>query len=318
MITLEKKNTWKTYTAKQAKDCDAFCKGYIDFLSSAKTEREAVEVMEAEMKAAGYRPLDDYIAKGTPLKKGDKVYRINMKKGVVMFNLGSDDLEDGLNILGAHIDSPRLDVKSDPLYEAGGFALLDTHYYGGIKKYQWVTLPLAIHGVIAKKDGTVVKIAVGEKPDDPVFFVSDLLIHLAQEQMVKPAAKVIEGEALDVIVGNRPLRFGKAAKDAKEKGFGRKGRRQERRPRHPQKTVRRDGRRLPQCRTRSGSGRTGPRSRVRPQHDPVLRAGRPRLRLRFLRSHACRKECETDGLLHPRRQRGNRQRRCHGHAVQIL
>lgn len=193
MITLEKKNTWKTYTAKQAKDCDAFCKGYIDFLSSAKTEREAVEVMEAEMKAAGYRPLDDYIAKGTPLKKGDKVYRINMKKGVVMFNLGSDDLEDGLNILGAHIDSPRLDVKSDPLYEAGGFALLDTHYYGGIKKYQWVTLPLAIHGVIAKKDGTVVKIAVGEKPDDPVFFVSDLLIHLAQEQMVKPAAKVIEG-----------------------------------------------------------------------------------------------------------------------------
>ena len=217
MITLEKKNTWKTYTAKQAKDCDAFCKGYIDFLSSAKTEREAVEVMEAEMKAAGYRPLDDYIAKGTPLKKGDKVYRINMKKGVVMFNLGSDDLEDGLNILGAHIDSPRLDVKSDPLYEAGGFALLDTHYYGGIKKYQWVTLPLAIHGVIAKKDGTVVKIAVGEKPDDPVFFVSDLLIHLAQEQMVKPAAKVIEGEALDVIVGNRPLRFGKAAKDAKEK-----------------------------------------------------------------------------------------------------
>ena len=214
---MEKKNTWKTYTAKQLKDCDAFCKGYIDFLSDAKTEREAVEVMEGEMKAAGYRPLDEYIAKGTPLKKGDKVYRINMKKGVVMFNMGSDDLEEGLNILGAHIDSPRLDIKSDPLYEDGGFALLDTHYYGGIKKYQWVTLPLAIHGVIARKDGTVVQVAVGEKPEDPVFFVSDLLIHLAQEQMVKPAASVIEGEALDVIVGNRPLRFGKAAKDAKEK-----------------------------------------------------------------------------------------------------
>lgn len=214
---MEKKNTWKTYTAKQLKDCDAFCKGYIDFLSDAKTEREAVEVMEGEMKAAGYRPLDEYIAKGTPLKKGDKVYRINMKKGVVMFNMGSDDLEEGLNILGAHIDSPRLDIKSDPLYEDGGFALLDTHYYGGIKKYQWVTLPLAIHGVIARKDGTVVKVAVGDKPEDPVFFVSDLLIHLAQEQMVKPAASVIEGEALDVIVGNRPLRFGKAAKDAKEK-----------------------------------------------------------------------------------------------------
>lgn len=214
---MEKKNTWKTYTAKQLKDCDAFCKGYIDFLNDAKTEREAVEVMEGEMKAAGYRPLDEYIAKGTPLKKGDKVYRINMKKGVVMFNMGSDDLEEGLNILGAHIDSPRLDIKSDPLYEDGGFALLDTHYYGGIKKYQWVTLPLAIHGVIARKDGTVVKVAVGEKPEDPVFFVSDLLIHLAQEQMVKPAASVIEGEALDVIVGNRPLRFGKAAKDAKEK-----------------------------------------------------------------------------------------------------
>jgi aspartyl aminopeptidase len=216
---LKKKNTWETYTKEQVEACNTFCQGYLDFLSEAKTERECVERMEAEMKAAGYKPLDEFIAAGKRLQKGDKVYRVNMKKGVILFNIGGDDLENGMNILGAHIDSPRLDVKSNPLYEAGGFALLDTHYYGGIKKYQWVTLPLAIHGVIVKKDGTVAKIAVGEKPEDPVFFVSDLLIHLAQEQMTKSAAKVVEGEALDVIVGNIPLKYGKEeGKEAEEKG----------------------------------------------------------------------------------------------------
>lgn len=213
---MEKKNTWATYTRKQIKECEEFCQGYLDFLSEAKTERECVEFMEARIQAAGYRPLEEYIAAGKRLRQGDKVYRVNMKKGIVLFNLGSDELENGMNILGAHIDSPRLDIKSNPLYEDGGFALLDTHYYGGIKKYQWVTLPLAIHGVFVRKDGTVVKVAIGEKPEDPVFFVSDLLIHLAQEQMTKSAATVVEGEALDVIVGNIPLHYGKAAKDGKE------------------------------------------------------------------------------------------------------
>lgn len=212
---MEKKNTWATYTRKQIKECEEFCQGYLDFLSEAKTERECVEFMEARIQAAGYRPLEEYIAAGKRLRQGDKVYRVNMKKGIVLFNLGSDELENGMNILGAHIDSPRLDIKSNPLYEDGGFALLDTHYYGGIKKYQWVTLPLAIHGVFVRKDGTVVKVAIGEKPEDPVFFVSDLLIHLAQEQMTKSAATVVEGEALDVIVGNIPLHYGKARKTEK-------------------------------------------------------------------------------------------------------
>ena len=209
---MKQKNTWETYTAAQLKACDEFCRGYLDFLSNGKTERECVNLIHAEAKKAGYQNLDDCIAAGKPLKAGDKVYRINMKKGVVLFNIGKDPIEEGMNILGAHIDSPRMDIKQNPLYQDGGFALLDTHYYGGIKKYQWVTIPLAIHGVIVKKDGTVVNVAVGEKPEDPVFFVSDLLIHLAQEQMVKKAATVIEGEALDVIVGNRPLKLGRNAK----------------------------------------------------------------------------------------------------------
>ena len=137
-----------------------------------------------------------------------------------MFNIGKEPIENGMNILGAHIDSPRMDVKQNPLYEDGGFALLDTHYYGGIKKYQWVAIPLAIHGVIVKKDGTVVKVAVGEKPEDPVFFVSDLLIHLAQDQMNKKATTVVEGEALDVIVGNQPIKVGRNVKEEDKKSAG--------------------------------------------------------------------------------------------------
>ena len=176
---MEQKSTWEKYTPAQVKACHEFCKGYLDFLSNGKTERECVEIILEEMKKAGYKDLDELIAQGKKLKTGDKVYRINMKKGVAMFNIGKEPIENGMNILGAHIDSPRMDVKQNPLYEDGGFALLDTHYYGGIKKYQWVAIPLAIHGVIVKKDGTVVKVAVGEKTEDPVFFVSDLLIHLA-------------------------------------------------------------------------------------------------------------------------------------------
>ena len=134
-----------------------------------------------------------------------------MEKAVVLFNIGTEPLEQGMNILGAHIDTCRLDVKQNPLYEDGGLAYLDTHYYGGIKKYQWVTIPLAMHGVVAKKDGSVVEICIGEDESDPVFCVTDLLIHLSQEQMKKNAAKVIEGESLDILVGNYPLK-----KDDKE------------------------------------------------------------------------------------------------------
>ena len=177
----------------------------MDFLSTCKTERECVSKIVSDIEEAGYLPLDEKIKKHVKLKAGDKVYAVNMDKAVVMFNIGEESIENGLNILGAHIDSPRMDVKQNPLYEEGGFAYLDTHYYGGIKKYQWVAMPLALHGVVIKKNGDRVNISIGERADEPVFFVSDLLIHLAQEQMDKKAAKVIEGEALDIIVGNKPI-----------------------------------------------------------------------------------------------------------------
>lgn len=214
---MENKNTWERYTEKQADACREFCEGYKDFLSNCKTERECTCKVVSDAEAAGYRDLNEMIATGKELVPGDKVYRVNMGKSVILFNIGDDPLDEGMNILGAHIDSPRMDVKQVPVYEDGGFAYLDTHYYGGIKKYQWVTLPLAIHGVVVKKDGEKVPVNVGEDPEDPVFFVSDLLIHLAQEQMTKKAAKVIEGEALDIIVGNRPLRITPGAEEVEEK-----------------------------------------------------------------------------------------------------
>ena len=229
---MEHKNTWENYTAKQGKEVDAFAREYMDFLDNGKTERECIDVIVNTIEKAGYKELDSLIGAGRKLKAGDKVYSVWMNKSIAMFQIGRKDMTEGMNILGAHIDSPRLDIKQNPLYEDGGFAYLDTHYYGGVKKYQWVTIPLAIHGVVAKKDGTTVEINVGEEEDDPVFFVSDLLIHLAQEQMEKKANKVIEGEALDIIVGNKPLVLGgrtakgkdndaekDAAKDAVKKGI---------------------------------------------------------------------------------------------------
>lgn len=210
---MQNTNTWDKYDEGRLRDCNDFCRGYIDFLSNCKTERECVRRIVSDIEEEGYVPIGEKIAAGNCLKAGDKVYAVNMNKAIVMFNIGDEPLENGINILGAHIDSPRMDVKQNPLYEDGGFAYLDTHYYGGIKKYQWVALPLALHGVVAKKDGTCVEIAIGEKETDPVFFVSDLLIHLAQEQMEKRASKVIEGEALDIMVGNRPLKFETCEKD---------------------------------------------------------------------------------------------------------
>lgn len=202
---MERKNAWKGYDEAKSAKVDALAKDYMDFLDNGKTERECVDTIVNQIEAAGYRELPELMKEGKKLSAGDKVYAVWMNKTVVMFQIGTKPMTEGLNILGAHIDSPRLDIKQNPLYEDSDFALLDTHYYGGIKKYQWVTLPLALHGVVAKKDGSIVEINIGENEDDPVFFISDLLIHLSAEQMEKKASKVIEGEALDLIFGSRPL-----------------------------------------------------------------------------------------------------------------
>lgn len=193
-------------------------KEYKEFLDQGKTERECVTRAVKMAKEKGYKNLTDFIKNKTPIKAEDKIYATYMKKAIALFQIGTVPMEKGMNILGAHIDSPRLDLKQNPLYEEGGFAYFDTHYYGGIKKYQWVTLPLAIHGVVAKKDGEVVEISIGEKEEDPVFCITDLLIHLAGEQMEKKAAKVIEGEHLDVLIGLNALEdLGKEEKETVKK-----------------------------------------------------------------------------------------------------
>lgn len=198
-------NSWTNYNKKELGEIDRLSKNYIDFISENKTEREATSALISLAEKNGYRNLDEIIKNGEKLEQGSKIYAVNMKKAIVMLNIGKDITRDGLNILGAHLDSPRLDTKQNPLYEKDEFAYLNTQYYGGIKKYQWVTIPLSIHGVIIKKDGSLVKVSIGENDDDPVLFISDLLIHLAQEQMKKPANEVIEGENLDIVVGTKPL-----------------------------------------------------------------------------------------------------------------
>ena len=201
----DSKNIWLTYDAEEKKELDDLAERYEDFLSQCKTERESVKRAVADAEKTGYKNLIDIIKSDSSIKTGDKVYAVMMGKAIALFNIGSEPIENGLTILGAHIDSCRLDLKQNPLYEEGELAYLDTHYYGGIKKYQWVTMPLAIHGVVALKDGTVKDIVIGEDESDPVFCVTDLLIHLSQEQMKKTGAKVIEGEKLDVLVGSYPL-----------------------------------------------------------------------------------------------------------------
>ena len=203
---MERKNAWKDYTKKEVRELEKLNKEYRAFLDAGKTERECVMQAVKMAKKAGYRDLREVLEAGESLSAGDKVYAVNMKKSVALFQIGQVPMEKGMAILGAHIDSPRLDVKQNPLYEDTELAYLDTHYYGGIKKYQWVTLPLAIHGVIVKKDGSVVDVCIGEDAKDPVFCVTDLLIHLAGERMERKANKVIEGEALDILVGSQPLR----------------------------------------------------------------------------------------------------------------
>ncbi len=202
---MERKNAWKDYKKKDLKDLEKLCKDYRGFLSLCKTERECTKEIVKLAKGKGYISIEDAIAAGKPLKTGDKIYAVCMDKSVVLFNIGKKPLEEGLNILGAHIDSPRIDIKQNPLYEESELAYFDTHYYGGIKKYQWVTIPLAIHGVIVKKNGEKEEVCIGEKEDDPVFCITDLLVHLAGEQMEKKAAKVIEGEKLDLLIGSMPV-----------------------------------------------------------------------------------------------------------------
>lgn len=213
---MEHKNVWEKYDEEQLKAVNALSDAYRTFLDKGKTERECIDQIVNSIENEGYVELESLIKENKTLKAGDKVYSVCMNKSIVMYQIGKRSMVEGLNILGAHIDSPRLDVKQNPLYEDGGIAYLDTHYYGGVKKYQWVTLPLALHGVIVKKDGTTIEVNIGEEEDDPVFFVSDLLIHLAGEQLEKKAAKVIEGEALDIVVGNMPIINKDREKEEKE------------------------------------------------------------------------------------------------------
>ena len=214
---MNSKSVWNNYNVRQLKECEELGKEYRDFLDRGKTERECVNAIVEMAEAAGYVELSEKLKGKKGLKKGDRIYAVNMNKSVAMFNIGNDPLAAGMNILGAHIDSPRMDVKANPLYEDSSIAYLDTHYYGGVKKYQWVTIPLAIHGVVVKKDGMTIELSIGEDEDDPVFFVSDLLIHLASKQMDKKATEVIEGEALDIIVGNRPLKVrGRSTSEQKD------------------------------------------------------------------------------------------------------
>ena len=201
---MERDVAWKKYDEDDLEALEHLAAEYIDFISDNKTERECAAAAIALAEEHGYVSLDDAVREGRALKTGDKVWAQAHGKALILVQLGEEPLAEGLNILGAHIDSPRLDLKQNPLYESNGFALLDTHYYGGIKNYQWVTLPLAMHGVIAKKDGTVVDVQVGDDQDDPVFCVTDLLIHLAGKQMAKKANEVVEGEDLDILIGNRP------------------------------------------------------------------------------------------------------------------
>ena len=211
-----KQTTWITYTHEQMQELKDITERYKSCLDAGKTERECVELSIRMAEKAGYRDLKAVMAAGEKLKAGDKIYAVNMDKMLALFRIGEEPLSAGMNILGAHIDSPRIDVKQNPLYENEGFAYLDTHYYGGIKKYQWVAQPLSLHGVIVKKDGTVQKVAIGEDESDPVFVITDLLVHLAQEQLEKKASKVIDGEKLDLLIGNCPLDGAVEDKEQKE------------------------------------------------------------------------------------------------------
>ncbi len=215
---MDRQNAWEKYSESELKKVYSFAEDYRKFISECKTERLCVRRAVKLAKEAGYRDLQEVIDNGESLQAGDKVYAVHMKKMLALFNIGTEPMEGGMNILGAHIDSPRLDLKQNPLYEDTGLCLMDTHYYGGVKKYQWVALPLALHGVVVLKNGKAVDITIGEDMEDPVVGISDLLIHLAGKQMEKKASIVVEGEDLNILVGSRPLvEKGKDKKEAKDK-----------------------------------------------------------------------------------------------------
>lgn len=211
---MREKEAWKKYSSEKKQQVMEFAETYRRFISDCKTERECVDEIKKQALQAGFEDMQEVIASGKKLQPGDRVFADNKGKSMALYIIGRQPMEQGLNILGAHIDSPRLDLKQNPLYEDTNLALLDTHYYGGVKKYQWVALPLALHGVVVRKDGSKAVVNIGEKPEDPVFGVSDLLIHLAGTQMEKKGAKVIEGEDLNVLVGSMPLE--NADKETKE------------------------------------------------------------------------------------------------------
>lgn len=201
----DKKNPWLKYTGDKKEELFDFCKGYIDYMSLCKTERECVLTSVDMAIALGYRDLEEVIENGETLKVGDKIFINNKDKALALFLIGEEPIEKGMRIIGSHVDSPRLDLKQNPLYEDSNLAMMETHYYGGVKKYQWVTLPLALHGVVVKKDGTKIDVVIGEDNNDPVVGISDLLIHLSADQLQKKANVVIEGEDLNLLVGNMPL-----------------------------------------------------------------------------------------------------------------
>ena len=213
---MERKNIWTTYGEAELKELNEVNEKYKDCLDKGKTERECVNLTVEMAKEAGYRSLEEVLKEGKALSAGDKVYAVCMGKTIALFQMGQEPISKGMNILGAHIDSPRIDIKQNPLYENEDFAYLDTHYYGGIKKYQWVAQPMAIHGVVAKKDGTVVDGVVGEKDTDPVMVITDLLPHLGAKQMEQKASLVITGENLDILIGNRPMEKGEDGEEVKE------------------------------------------------------------------------------------------------------
>lgn len=217
ILSMERKNAWSMYDEKQLEQLEKVSEEYRRFLSEAKTERECAALVVKMAEKKGYRSLEKLLEEGKTLQAGDKVYAMHKKKLVILYHIGKKPMEEGMNILGAHMDSPRLDLKQNPLYEDGEMALLETHYYGGIKKYQWAVIPLALHGIVAKKDGTVLELSIGENPEDPVLGISDLLIHLSAEQLQKKAAVVVEGENLNIIVGSRPIREEEEDKEKKEK-----------------------------------------------------------------------------------------------------
>ena len=203
---MERRNAWFEYTEAEEKELEKVNASYREFLNNGKTERECVKEIIRQAEAAGYQSLQKKLKDKEIIKAGDKLYDVGMKKTIALYHVGRNDITQGMNILCAHIDSPRLDIKQNPLYEDTDLAYRDTHYYGGVKKYQWVALPLAIHGVVVRKDGTVLDICIGEDEEDPVLYITDLLPHLAAKQMKKTASEVIDGEKLDILIGSRPLK----------------------------------------------------------------------------------------------------------------